>query len=391
MSNPGPLATPGRTLSLTVVTNSIRTIAPHTTFRDDPRAYMDAEVEALKAPLLYGEKVLLRSYLFDVATMAAGYETYSRMPLHATNVPVSFVANSSPETLSAYGLDPSRLPIAEARELLRTVGQLETQEFFRAMFDFRETHYEALRPAARAIFDSAASFTVDVEGQLQRLAPAVDQGLLEVGGWSPNPPGLFEPEQRYIDRAGNALLEAVVTATSPLVLDAGAGVTLRQPGPTDRELQLAQELLRPLPAFSLADIDEIMDIRKELASPLRRFRVEVAELATAIENDGDVAEQVNSVWRKSIRPALDELDELTQENSYLRQLADKVTEAKTLLPASATFALGIGGLTGVAQVAAAAASVGAIPLEALRAKVKDGRALQRKRLYFLWKLSQRGQ
>jgi hypothetical protein len=70
----------GQALARTVVTNSIRTIAPHTTFRNDPTAYMNAEINALKEPLLYGDKVHLKSYLLDVGTMAEDYETYASMP-----------------------------------------------------------------------------------------------------------------------------------------------------------------------------------------------------------------------------------------------------------------------------------------------------------------------
>jgi hypothetical protein len=304
-------------------------------------------------------------------------------------VPVPFVANSTNETLRAYGLDPSALPVKEARELLRTTDALETDDFFTAMFDLRDQHFKALRPAARALFDSAERFSTDIQAQLRRLGQAVDAGLLDIGGWSDQRPELFEREELYVRRAGEALIEAVVNGTSPLVVDAGASMTLGMAGRTVHELQIAEDLLRPLPAFSRATVDEILDIRKELTGPLSRFRIEVAEIAENINQEGDYIQQLNGIWQRKVRPALDELDELTQENSYLRQLTDKITEAKTMLPAGATFALGIGGLTGLAQVAAASAAVAAVPLEALRAKVKEGRALRRKRLYFLWKLGQR--
>jgi hypothetical protein len=95
------------------------------------------------------------------------------------------------------------------------------------------------------------------------------------------------------------------------------------------------------------------------------------------------------IWREEIQPALDEIDELTEENRYLRQLSDRAADPKVMLPAAATFTLAIGGLAGVAQVVAAAAGLATIPLEALRAKHHEEQNLRRKRFYFLWNLQRR--
>jgi hypothetical protein len=58
----------------------------------------------------------------------------------------------------------------------------------------------------------------------------------------------------------------------------------------------------------------------------------------------------------------------------------------TMLPAVATFALGIAGFSGLTELVTAATSAAAVPLNALRVRRKEQKALERKMFYFLWKL-----
>jgi hypothetical protein len=377
-------------LRLTVVTNSIRSIAPATTFVADPAQYLAVEIAAVKPAILYGDAIHLRSYLLDVVTMAAGYRRIRRMPLQRLMVPMQFVMNSTEATLAEYGVDPSLVPRSEFRKFFRRAPKMiENDTYIDEIVALSDKYGDVLARAESALFDAADNFAAALD--LANFQKAVDVGILQISGWAEEPPALFESEQDYVNRAGGLICDALLDPSQTLVLDAGAGHMLfKTPVSKGGEVALAGALLKPLPAFSRASIDEIVDIRNELKRPLDRFRARVVKIAQSLPS-GEINDVVISeIWRKEIQPALDEIDELTEENSYLRQLGDKVAEAKTMLPATATFALGVAGLSGIAQVAAAAAGVAAVPLEALRVKRKQAADLRRKEFYFLWNMRNRG-
>lgn len=90
-----------------------------------------------------------------------------------------------------------------------------------------------------------------------------------------------------------------------------------------RHSGLAADLLRRLPLFEKATVQDILDIRRELESPLIRFRGAVVEMAESIRSaawDEDFPSDAEMAFRKAVEPAILELEEAVQENGSLGSL-----------------------------------------------------------------------
>jgi len=115
-----------------------------------------------------------------------------------------------------------------------------------------------------------------------------------------------------------------------------------------------------LPNFENTPIDEILDIRRELEKPLVRFRSKILKYSDDIKyipNDHHIEEVCNELYMKEIAPALLEIEELTKETSFVKNLGFKLFSDEGL------WNKGLGGLTfGLMLPGALAAMSQSIPL-----------------------------
>jgi hypothetical protein len=138
--------------------------------------------------------------------MAAGIVHRGSMPLQAMMLTIGLLKRATPEVLSEYAISPSiSLRAAIARFSFDADPEAGSQD----VFSFWNEHDSELSSAADKFFSAGERF---LEGCATGLAPlqvAVDEGILVMGGWSDQPPGVFENEQSYIDRAGNMILASI--------------------------------------------------------------------------------------------------------------------------------------------------------------------------------------
>jgi hypothetical protein len=90
-----------------------------------------------------------------------------------------------------------------------------------------------------------------------------------------------------------------------------------------RHSGLASDLLRRLPLFEKATVQEILDIRRELENPLIRFRGAVIEISEGIRSaawDEDFPSDADMAFRKEVEPAILEIEEAVQDNGSLSSL-----------------------------------------------------------------------
>ncbi len=90
-----------------------------------------------------------------------------------------------------------------------------------------------------------------------------------------------------------------------------------------RHSGLASDLLRRLPLFEKATVQEILDIRRELENPLIRFRGAVIEMSEGIRSaawDEDFPSDADMAFRKAVEPAILEIEEAVQDNGSLSSL-----------------------------------------------------------------------
>jgi len=163
-------------------------------------------------------------------------------------------------------------------------------------------------------------------------------------------------------------------------------------GRRGKQVTVAARFMEQLPAFPNATIQEILDVREELRSPLVRFRAAIIEMERLIESPAhgaDFEAEANDLFAERVAPALLEIEELVRDNSSLRQLAGAaVADAKTILMA-AGITFGVTTQADLSHLVAAALDV-AVPLSATigRAVLERSvaaRDIERHQLFFLYR------
>ncbi len=93
-----------------------------------------------------------------------------------------------------------------------------------------------------------------------------------------------------------------------------------------RHTGLAAHLLNQLPLFDDASIDEMLDIRKELESPLVRFRSAMIRFSEQVRSaawDEEFTPEADLVFHREVAPAILEIEEAVKSNRYLQGLLRK--------------------------------------------------------------------
>jgi len=258
-------------LETILITNAVRSLVPGTTFAVSPQPYLDHEISVLKPALIYADKIRLRSYLIDLRSMAHWVNFSSRMPQQFVYACLSVARTWPPELMALYGINPAIAPSKStaARYRKRAQMALKDDDSLEPLWRFEEKW----RPFCIAVYNgfmgAAARFASECD--LSDLNLAIEAGVLTVSGWSDEPPEFGEDEQQYVNRASWALQDELRLSEQTFLLDAGAMRSLRYPS-ADKELEITRRLLCSLPTFSRATVNELLDIRKELKSPLIRFR-----------------------------------------------------------------------------------------------------------------------
>lgn len=112
---------------------------------------------------------------------------------------------------------------------------------------------------------------------------------------------------------------------------------------------ISENYIQRLPAFSEASVDELIDIKKELAKPLIRFRSKMIEYSGLIQTmpwDTDFQSECQLLYDKEVMPALLELEELSNDGSFKKNLGKKFFTDKGLWKSVSGLAMSVaaGGL-----------------------------------------------
>ncbi|WP_433576614.1 hypothetical protein [Nocardia brasiliensis] len=159
-----------------------------------------------------------------------------------------------------------------------------------------------------------------------------------------------------------------------------------------RDAAMAQGLFDRLPNFVHATTSEILDIRKELASPLHRFRQGVRDLTNDLQipaEDVGFAAEVHDAWNLKVAPALVEIEEIIANDTSLRRLAGWRDAAGRLLrdPLSVPLATGPGIAVAISPLVTvtAVAATGALGITRIAQSRRDHRDEQKNsQFYFLY-------
>jgi hypothetical protein len=350
-----------------------------------PEVSLGNEIRLCRAALLYGDAVTLYS---PNALMLASVERLGnatgdeRIELLRAFYPI-VEPDAGPAVLEALDqLMGLRTRRRRTREELQLVVRLE-QMLKREWHGIEETAAQLLEQAGA-----------------HELIPAMRAGLLELHPLVEADSDMSTDSlvRGLVARTGEVLADG---ATYPLLDDAlgdlvraalreGLFEVLPRAGVHARQAGAAAEFFEMLPSFPLARIDEVLDIRRELEGPLTRFRGALAELTASMEaaaHDEAFAEELRDLWVTKVEPALQEIRDLIDQHSFLRELISQITSTREW--AATGIALAAAKQIRAPDILAFGTAVTLPTMRAAFEREKARRAVQGHQFYFLHGVQQR--
>jgi hypothetical protein len=227
----------------------------------------------------------------------------------------------------------------------------------------------------------------------EELVPALAEGALEVEPLISSD-GDFD---RVIEALLARLTEALADRRSYVICDATVGNLvaatshiLDRTSTGTRRARRARAgtgLIAELPSFPNATVRDALDVRRELAPSVVRFRGAMGklegELAHADPFSPEFPEELDLLWESTVAPELQGLEQRVHENSGLRQLRVPVlADAKGLATGLAAGGLGVALGTGIDIAALIGMAAGVTGNVAVRHQTEK-RAIRNHRFYLL--------
>lgn len=365
------------------------------------------ELDLVKAALLYGDKVTLIS---PVTTMFLRVEGLKRFtPLQQ----IELMRRVAPILKPPDELSDFEQGLEQVENFLRKTarGGSGGERLLRAgLLQKFEPIQRTLADAVKEIGDSAG---------IDQLAVARAKGLVQIENADPGDAmdllvaclfaaKLAETGERADDSHTNRIVETFVEKLSRhlssgreyLIFDESIanltesaireGLFTPAKGPAGRSAQAmtASALMGRLPTFPSATVDEVVDIRTELAPSLTQFRSAMVTISKSFSSapwEADFGDEIRDAWVQSVLPAVESIDASVKDNKSLLSLATDISgSANTAYPGLAIVGTGLAGHLGaVAVVGGALAAVTPI-LQAVRDRKKTDSEIRMQPFYFLY-------
>ncbi|WP_194924129.1 hypothetical protein [Catenulispora pinisilvae] len=168
----------------------------------------------------------------------------------------------------------------------------------------------------------------------------------------------------------------------------GVFVPAKGPAGMCAQAMAASGLMSRLPTFPTATVDEIIDIRSELAPSLTQFRSAMARASKSIGSapwEHDFADGVHNEWVETVLPSIEAIKASVTDNSSLLSRATGIVGATNkAIPGLAVFGPAL--LSHHASIAAVggAAALAAPIMQAIYDRNKVGNEIRMKPFYFLY-------
>lgn len=347
-----------------------------------PKVDMVNELRMVKAALLYADRAKLCSVSSSVLMDIISFE---ELPTHKRVDFLETLSLSVPKYQDSYFIREVLGEYKQARSRRYSKkGRARLKEFEKEL----EEYWEQGKAAINAYVEDAGGYG---------LLRAVDAGLLEIHPFT-DTSGLIArlmPENentRQVTWDYIAAISETVTdistyplfdeLTSDLIRSAIKDGIIPVSDNTiarSKETGLAAELLRRLPLFDEASIDEILDVRQELERPLVRFRSAMISFSEKISEaawDTNFPFDAEQVFNRDVAPAILNIEDEVKANSYLKELARKWFDKPLLLTGGSALALAVSNLP-IPSIAALSLGITANTVAALYDTNKEWRAKQR--------------
>ena len=150
----------------------------------------------------------------------------------------------------------------------------------------------------------------------------------------------------------------------------------------------ASGLMGRLPTFPTATVDEVIDIRTELAPSLAKFRSAMVSIAKSFSSsawESDFEDEVHDAWVESVFPAVEDIEASVRDNNSLFSLATGITGATNrAYPGLSIVAAGLLGHVGAAALVGGAFAGAAPMLQAIRDRNRCATDIRMQPFYFLY-------
>ena len=159
----------------------------------------------------------------------------------------------------------------------------------------------------------------------------------------------------------------------------------------------SDNIVQRLPSFDQAPVDEILDIRKELDPSISRFRSKMISYSDTLQTmpwDKDFESECSMLYYQEVAPAITEVDELSKDNSFLKNLGGKLIMDKDFMTTAGQLAISVAAGGVIQKFAETASATPAIITGGVWAAQKlksaydeyaeNKKVIQRKDLYFYY-------
>jgi hypothetical protein len=365
------------------------------------------ELDLLKGALLYGDKVTVLSPVTTMFLRIEGLQKFS------PREQIELMRRVAPILMPAEDVPAFQDGIAEVDDFLRSTarGGSAGQQLLRAGL------LKKFAPAQRTLSQAVQELTD--EAGIDQLVRARAKGLLQIESADPGDAmdllvscilsaKLAQSGERNEDSHTDRIVETFVDKLSKhlssgreyLIFDEPIanlteaaireGLFTPAKGPAGRcaQAMTASGLMGQLPTFPTATVNEVIDIRSELAPSLTQFRSAMVKISKSFSTapwETDFEDEVHDAWVESVLPAVEFIDASVKDNSSLLSLATGITgAANSAYPGLAIVGTGlVGHLGAVAAVGGALAGVSPI-LQAVRDRKKADSEIRMQPFYFLY-------
>jgi len=369
------------------------------------------ELDLVKAALLYGDKVTLVSPVTTMFLRVDGLQRLSPRQM------IELVRRTAPVLLPADQVSEFADGLAQVDEVLRNAGGGGPlpRHLLRAML---LQHFQPMLSELSGVVRTMGS-----EAGIDQLDKARAKGIVQIENVDPGDAldllvscivsaKLAETGNRqndpHTDRIVDTFVEKLTRHLSsgreyfifdePIanLVEAAVreGIFTPAKGPAGRSAQAmaASVLMRRLPTFPNATVDEVLDIRTDLAPSLTQFRsamVTISKTFTSEPWESDFEDALNDAWVETVYPAIEAIDASVRDNKSLLSLAaGAVGAANTSYPGLTIVATGLLGHVGAVAALGGAISGAGPVLQALRDRTAAVRDIRMQPFYFLYAVGQ---
>lgn len=369
------------------------------------------ELDLLKAALIYGDKVTLLSPVTTMLLRVEGLQKFSPRDQ------IELLRRAAPILMPTDEVPVFQAGLEEVNDLLRSTerGGSGDQMLLRTVLR------QKFAPIQRMLSESVQEITDDAG--IDQLAHARAKGLLQIENADAGDSmdllvscilsaKLAQSGERNEDSHTDRIMEMFVERLSKHLSSGREYLIFDQPmakltedvireglftpaqGPAGRcaQAMIASGLMGRLPTFPTATVDEVIDIRSELATSLTQFRSAMVTISKSFNSapwETDFEDEVHDAWVENVLPAVESIDASVRDDSSLLSLATGITgAANTAYPGLAIFGAGLVGHVGAVAIAGGALAGAAPILQAVRDRRTADSEIRMQPFYFLYAAEQ---